>query len=115
MFEDMVPSVERLKNSFVYAFWSWSRNITDFLSLVVTDFFCVFWIQFRGWLLFSFPLFFVLDFWSFSILPVLLVHPFIFNIFLLFCLSKEKKKYVFVISPICSAVWFTVKLSITLS
>ena len=41
MFEYIKPSVQRMKQSFVYALWSWSRNIADFQPCVITDFLCM--------------------------------------------------------------------------
>lgn len=38
MFEDIVPSVQRMKFSFVYALWFWSKNSAEFQSLIATVF-----------------------------------------------------------------------------
>ena len=38
MFEDTVPSAQRMKKHLVYALWSWARFVTDFNSQDNTDF-----------------------------------------------------------------------------
>ena len=38
VFEDAVPSAQRMKNHFNYTLWSWARLVTNFQSLDITDF-----------------------------------------------------------------------------
>ena len=70
MYEDLVPSVQRMKNTFVYALWSWSRSAVVFQSLVVTDFFVYVGYRLGAGFVSLSPCFVVLDFWTLGILHV---------------------------------------------
>ena len=39
VFEDLVPSAQRMKNSFVYTLWSWAKVLSDFQGSALNVFF----------------------------------------------------------------------------
>ena len=51
VFEDVVPSAQRMKNSLTFAIWSWATAKTNIQAMNVFDF-LTFWSLCRGWSLF---------------------------------------------------------------
>ena len=54
VFEDRMPSTQRMKNSPLFALWSWETTNSNVQAMNVI-YFWTFWSLCRGWSVFSFP------------------------------------------------------------